>query len=99
MNTMVGDGASVECAIVEAVAKERGKDPDRVAPPLFDAIDTDALKSLFRDVAEGEVRFEWAECEIQVAYCDERLSIAATHVPSAEQSNEASSEQDLADGD
>lgn len=53
-------------AVVEAVAEATDVDPVNL-PPLHDAIDTDALDTLFIDHADGVLAFEYADCEIRLA--------------------------------
>lgn len=52
-------------AVVEAVAEATDVDPVNL-PPLHDAIDTDALDTLFTDRADGVLAFEYADCEVRV---------------------------------
>ena len=45
--------------IVEAVAAHADADPLEL-PPLYDAIDTDAVGALFQEGSEGRVQFRYA---------------------------------------
>lgn len=57
---------SLSEAVVTAVAKQDGIDPDNLEP-LYDVIDGNALDSLFRD-GRGEVTFPYAGYEVTVDY-------------------------------
>ena len=55
----------VSTAVIEAVASEEGVDPVDLREPLFDAIDPNALETLFRNGA-GRVTFEYHGYEVTV---------------------------------
>ncbi|QKY19167.1 hypothetical protein B4589_001780 [Halolamina sp. CBA1230] len=59
------DNQGVAERVVGAVATVSGVDP-LVLPPLYDAIDPDALDALVEGMTDGEVVFTYAECEITV---------------------------------
>lgn len=53
--------------IVQKVAEIKGEEPIALNPTLYDAIDPDALETLFQDGCEyGYVVFEWLGHEIRV---------------------------------
>lgn len=69
----VGRGETVSEAVVRAVAAATGRPatPGRDGPTddldeLFDAVDPDALDTLFRGRSDGRVVFYWSDCEIAV---------------------------------
>lgn len=57
--------ASPSKRVIRAVAQEEGIDIAEIEPPLYDAIDPDALDSLFRDTT-GELTFTYMDYTIQV---------------------------------
>ena len=67
--TTVTDSDSLTVAIVSAVAESKGVSTADL-PPLYNAIDVDALGALFaptssEDHALGTASFEYAECAIE----------------------------------
>ncbi|MXV64042.1 hypothetical protein GS429_18630 [Natronorubrum sp. JWXQ-INN-674] len=53
--------------VVRAVAEREGADPTALHPPLYDAINPEALDSLFGDRAtDGRVEFHWLDYRIVV---------------------------------
>lgn len=54
--------SSVE-RIVEAVAAHADTDPLEL-PPLYEAIDADALDALFREGCDGSVQFRYADRDV-----------------------------------
>lgn len=67
--TTVSDSDSLTVAIVSAVAESKGVSTTDL-PPLYDAIDLDALSALFaptsgEDRAHGTASFEYADCGIE----------------------------------
>lgn len=46
-------------AVLSAVAKQESVPPEKLEPPLYEAIDPDALDSLFRN-GTGRVTFEYS---------------------------------------
>ncbi|WP_227353848.1 HalOD1 output domain-containing protein [Haladaptatus salinisoli] len=65
------DGRPVSEVVVEAVAEETGTSPERITPPLYDAVDPEALNNLFEDTAnagrrEGRVVFAYSGFEVTV---------------------------------
>lgn len=67
--------------IVDAIAEERGVDP-LALPPLYEAIDPDALNRLFETAGSaggsgrGRVVFTAADCEV-VVHRDGRVDVTA----------------------
>lgn len=59
------DNQKVGDRVVQAVATVSGVDP-LALPPLYDAVDPDALDALVEGMGEGKVVFTYAECEITV---------------------------------
>ena len=51
--------------VIELVAEQKGVDEGSLAAPLYDAIDPDALNSLFRNT-EGTVAFEYLDLVVTV---------------------------------
>lgn len=62
----------VSTAVVQAVADRSGVPPEEL-PPLFEAIEPDALDKLFQPVAAdvlrrgGTVEFEYAGCRVRIS--------------------------------
>lgn len=110
----MGDGArdgerrSLADAVVEAVAASLERDPETL-PPLYEAVDPDALDALFgpsgpatRSGARGRVRFAYAERRVTVA-SDGAVAVgskasgdAAESTPDADPASEAAFEDALA---
>ena len=62
---------SVSRAVVEAIAEADGVEPQELTPPLYEAINTDALERLFAATstagrADGEVVFAYGAYEVSV---------------------------------
>ncbi|MFC6784751.1 HalOD1 output domain-containing protein [Halobaculum halobium] len=63
---------SVSETVIFAVADARGVAPTELEPPLYDAVDADALERLCESAEAGahptaiEVEFTWAGCEVFV---------------------------------
>lgn len=60
---------SVSGAVVEAVAEAEGTDPLELTPPLYDAVDSDALDRLFADASTDgrmEVAFAYRGYDVSV---------------------------------
>jgi len=57
--------ASLAGEVVSAVARAEDVDPTDVEPPMFEAIDGDALDRLFRETT-GHVTFEYSDYEVTV---------------------------------
>lgn len=55
----------LSCAVIDCVSKVDGGDPES-RPPLYDAIDPEALDNLFHDRTDGEVTFTYLDYEITV---------------------------------
>lgn len=73
----------VSTAVVEAVAEADGRSPLEVSPPLYSAIDPDALDQLF--AASGanagpELRFDddWSPTELSFAYAGYEVTVTST---------------------
>ncbi len=79
--TTSNDGGSQRTsqAVIAAVADAEGVDPVDLDRPLYEAVDPEALDSLFRSSGrrelDGHVRFEYYGYEITV-YGDGRLELA-----------------------
>lgn len=68
-------------SVVEAVAEEDGTDPLDLSPPLYEAIDLDALDNVFATTQiegrmDGQVTFFYKEYEVTV-YGDGYVSVEA----------------------
>lgn len=63
---MARDQETVTERVVDAVASNTGREPLEL-PPLYDAIDPDALEALVGRMADGEIVFSYAGCEVTVA--------------------------------
>lgn len=66
-STFADSSESIAIVIVRTVADAEGVDPVALEPPLHDAVDPDALESLFPDGADGVVRFEYCGHEVAVS--------------------------------
>lgn len=62
--------ATASEAVVATVANRDGSDPVDL-PPLYDAVDPDALDAIFRDGRPGRVTFEYAGYEVTVCGRDQ----------------------------
>lgn len=69
----MGARNSVTVRIVEEVAEREGVDPVELTPPLHDAIDPDALGSLFSDMISGEQR---ESVHVTFTYCGYSIAVA-----------------------
>ncbi|WP_435159530.1 HalOD1 output domain-containing protein [Haladaptatus sp. DFWS20] len=56
---------STSDAVVKAVAEEKGCEPTRLTPPLYDVIDPDALDMMYRRASPQTV-FEFAGYEVTI---------------------------------
>ena len=65
-----GEDATASEAVVAAVADRTDADPIDL-PPLYEAVDADALDALFADGRPGRVSFEYAGYEVTVCGNDE----------------------------
>jgi hypothetical protein len=68
------DGGAVSLAVVEALAEARGVSPLELDPPLFDAVDPEALDELFAAsdaVSKGRVVFTVDDHEVTVTADDD----------------------------
>lgn len=68
------DSGAVSMAVVEALAEARGVSPLELEPPLFDAVDPEALDQLFAasaGVSEGRVVFTVDGHEVTVTAEDD----------------------------
>lgn len=70
----MSDDQSLSEAVVSAVADREGVDPSTLEPPLYEAVDTDALDMLFRS-GSGEVSFTYAGYRVTV---DDRAEVVLT---------------------
>ena len=50
------DGERPSTAVVNAIADHEGASPNEIGPRLYDAVDPDALDSLFRQRVDGRIR-------------------------------------------
>lgn len=72
---------ALSTAIVEAVADDLGVEPQDVAQPLGEVVDSDALDRLFRphldpeDPTDGSVSFSYSGYDIR-AYSDGRVDLS-----------------------
>lgn len=62
---MVGDNEELSERVVQATAAARSTDPLEL-PPLYDAVDPDALGALIEAMDDGEVVFSYDGCEITI---------------------------------
>lgn len=62
---MVREGPTVSERVVQKVATASGTDALEL-PPLWDAIEPDALNKLVEEMADGEVSFAYAGYEVTV---------------------------------
>jgi hypothetical protein len=60
--------------VVWAVAAETGRDPLEL-PPLYEAIDPDALDTAFRTLDTGEIAFRYADSDVTVR-ADQSVEVA-----------------------
>lgn len=88
----------ISTTVVDAVADFHDVDPVEV-PPLYRAIDPDALNSLFGrsplggNRFEGRITFELAECEVEVQ-SDRTVSVSALDVEVASPAAEPTARAD-----
>jgi hypothetical protein len=73
--------ATASEAVVAAVADRAGVDRTDL-PPLFEAVDPDALDALFADRRPGRVAFEYAGYEVTVCGRDQLAVICEERDPS-----------------
>jgi len=62
---MTGSSRELSEIVVQAVAEQQGVEGPDLKEPLYDAIDPDALDSLFRDT-QGEVTFQYQNLVLTV---------------------------------
>jgi len=60
---MLPENESVSERVIEAVATTSNADPLEL-PPLYDAVDPDALDALVTGIADGKVMFAYAGYEV-----------------------------------
>lgn len=65
------DSSAPSARVIEAVARKEGVSPVELTPPLYDAIDPDALDALARTEADSngngiEIEFTYLDYAIQV---------------------------------
>lgn len=60
------DGNTASECVVTAVADVKHKDPTILSPPLYEAIDPDALDSLMASPNTSRIQFEYADYHITV---------------------------------
>jgi len=68
METTRDSGTSITVAVVEAVSTFEDCEPTAL-PPLYDAVDTDALNSLFTSATDDR------DCHISFSFSDSRVAI------------------------
>lgn len=65
-----GAQETVSTEVITEVARTKGVDPMDLQPPLYDALNPEALNSLFRDrdssPPTGQVTFRYNGCEVVV---------------------------------
>jgi len=61
-----GDAENVSVAVIESIAAVAGTDPLEMEPPLYEAVDTDALDKLFERGDPERVEFEYDGHEVTV---------------------------------
>jgi hypothetical protein len=65
-------GESASAAVVRLVASYHDDDPATIDPPLYEAIDPDALDALFVDASDqwtrpaSRIEFPYCGCEVEV---------------------------------
>lgn len=93
----------ISTTVVDAVAEFHGVGPVEV-PPLYRAIDPDALNSLFGrsplggNRFEGKITFELAECEVEVQ-SDRTVSVSALDVEAVSTATEPTARADAPTGE
>lgn len=65
VHTSIDDHQRPSHVVVTAVAAVTGRKP-AACPPLFDAVDPDALDAIFDDRQAGLVAFEYGGCDVRV---------------------------------
>jgi hypothetical protein len=72
-------GEDPSSSVIAAVADEVGIDPSELPEPLYEAVDPDALDSLFAgtDSGPGSVTFLYCGCEVTVT-SDDEVSVETT---------------------
>lgn len=75
---MVSNDASVSVRVVETVADSTSRDA-LALPPLYDAVDPDALESLVETMSAGEISFRYAGRRVTVT-SDGRIDLDAQSV-------------------
>lgn len=76
---MNGDSPAVSTRIVRGVMETTGRDQTEL-PVLYDCIDPDALDALVDRMADGEVSFGYAGCDVTVR-SDETVSVERRQGP------------------
>lgn len=66
------DADELSMAIVEAVAEREGVDVIELEPPLYEAIDTEALETLFATSTAG------ADASVTFTYCGYSIRVDGT---------------------
>src|SRR6056297_2017118 len=86
--------------VIAAVASQEGQPSGALSPPLYDAIDPEALDGLFRDAgvhrtSSVEISFQYLGYDVHVDGTDRTdVSVSVTAPPTGER--DASLEQDAA---
>lgn len=76
------DDTSLTVKIINAVADQKGADPETL-PPLYDVIDADALDRVLRTAADGtgvRVAFTYCGCEV-IIHSDQTVTVFPTEPP------------------
>lgn len=63
---------TISCAVVEEVAKREGVDPVDLTPALYDAIETEAVETLFSDSVSSDQR---NSVSLTFSYCGYEITI------------------------
>lgn len=77
--TAVASESSLSQSVVKAVAEAKGSDPLDLKPPLYEAIDPDALENIFVTTPtngrmKGQVTFFYSGYEVTI-YGDRYISV------------------------
>jgi hypothetical protein len=84
--TTSSDGEQFSTAVVEAVAERVGVEPTDLDPPLFRAVDPDALDELLSSLAtddSGTVSFSYRGFDVAVD-CDGTVTLEESSDPSTD---------------
>lgn len=83
VQTEIPEERSISQVVIEAVAEAKGIRPVELSPPLYEAIDPEALDRIFADALTiGKVVFNYNSCEISVVsdgYVDVKKHSVQSH--------------------